>query len=148
MARIIVLNSDADESGRRTVNLLESGTVVPRFLFGRQEGCDFRIADDSISDIHSILSRDETGRWKLSDESDALTSGTVVNNQRILCKSDWMLEHNDVFSVGTKRFRFEQVEPEPSSDFSGAVKKRRCWKSPRSAMQVITRSARRGKNVN
>ncbi|QMU67629.1 DUF1707 and FHA domain-containing protein [Streptacidiphilus sp. P02-A3a] len=53
-----------------------------RLRIGRQEGCDLRLNDTSISRVHAELSGDGAGGWLLHDLGS--TNGTQVNGSRII----------------------------------------------------------------
>lgn len=87
----------------------QTKSYFPRLLIGSQPTCDVQVRSSRVSNIHAALSLDASGRWKVADESEPTSCGTVVNGVRIMVKDDHILEHNDVLGIGKRSFRFEKL---------------------------------------
>lgn len=70
---------------------------------GRSRESDIFLEDLAVSRLHTIVGRDDSGRYFIHDENSA--NGTYVNGQRI---ADHVLEEGDEVQVGQTVLRFVQ----------------------------------------
>ncbi|KAJ1919110.1 antigen identified by monoclonal antibody Ki-67 [Mycoemilia scoparia] len=73
-------------------------------LFGRKDFCDIRIQVPQVSNEHCRIYITKNNRAYLSNLS---INGTKVNDEDIAIGATRQLNHKDVLTVGTRRFRFE-----------------------------------------
>ena len=67
-----------------------------RTTIGRSRDSDIFLDDLAVSRLHTLIYRDEQGRYILHDENSA--NGTYVNGQRVM--RDQLLEEGDEVQVG------------------------------------------------
>ena len=73
---------------------------APRLLVGRSEHNDLRINSEFISRHHMMLVRHGSATLLMDLNS---TNGTFVNSRRV---SNYVLNHDDVISLGNHRLKF------------------------------------------
>lgn len=109
-ARLLLLGSvpggevwvkDERGSGRR-LRPGEGARVWDRFVLGRAERSDMRLADPYASYDHCVLYR-RGGEWLVEDL--ATTNGTLVDGKPV--EGEAPLRNGAVLEVGKTRFRFE-----------------------------------------
>ena len=77
-------------------------------VLGRDEELDVHLDDGAVSGSHADI-RPENGRWQIRDLGSS--NGTEVNGREI--DAHWLV-HNDVVTIGTSRFAFQdEAEPAP-----------------------------------
>ncbi|MEE8577748.1 MAG: ATP-binding protein [candidate division Zixibacteria bacterium] len=86
-----------------------------KFLVGRNQHCDIRIADASISREHAYLEADDRSRVFLTDLESS--NGTTVNGHRVFTKV--LLRVGDEITFGDIRFRLRQEAEE--ADLSTSI---------------------------
>ncbi len=134
MFRLVVLSKEG--AAKLVFDLPEKdGCVFPSILFGSHEKCDVRILQTHVSEEHATLSLHSDGVWRLHDISEP-RHGTLVNTARMLRLTDVELSNGDMFQIGPKKIRFEQViKPKKIA----AKKEKRSWRGPNAPKQIITR---------
>jgi hypothetical protein len=100
---------------RRGILLLRQGgepnrafeVRLDRMTIGRSRESDIVLEDDAVSRVHAVITRDETGTYRIHDQNSA--NGTYVNGQRI---GECVIEDGDEIQVGLMVLEFRQSEPE------------------------------------
>ncbi|EDQ91330.1 uncharacterized protein MONBRDRAFT_3524, partial [Monosiga brevicollis MX1] len=73
-------------------------------LFGRDEKCDIRIQRPECSMHHCRLMVDDNNKVMVQLEPQSDTNPTLLNDQAIASMTT--LADGDVFSIGSRKFRF------------------------------------------
>ena len=72
-------------------------------IIGRDDTSDIALPDASVSRAHARISRDELGKWSITDLNS--TNGTSVNGRKI---SNARLSYGDQVTVGTTILLFQK----------------------------------------
>lgn len=99
------LESMAADGSRLTYNV----STLP-FRVGRDPENELVVTTPGLSRHHAMLTRDISGRLRLTDLNS--TNGSFVNRARI--EGSCLLSENDIVHFGTSEFRVRQREAEPS----------------------------------
>jgi FHA domain len=89
--RVGVLEVRSEKDRGRVYELRKERTTI-----GRSRDSDIFLDDLAVSRLHTLIYRDEQGRYILHDENSA--NGTYVNGQRVM--RDQLLEEGDEVQVG------------------------------------------------
>ena len=76
-------------------------------IIGRGVSADLRISSPDVSRVHAVLSRDDTGVWRIYD----VYSKTGVWVNRVRITGSVRLLDGDIINVGGEKLRFSPVTP-------------------------------------
>jgi hypothetical protein len=80
---------------------LEAGTAAKEWMIGRSAMCEIRIADDSVSELHGVLTLHQGG-CSISDCGS--TNGTRVNFQLVTPRAPTSVALGDMLTLGRYTF--------------------------------------------